>query len=797
MLDPRDVRTTVHAAWRSFFSALAGDGPVLAIVEDIHWAEPPLLDLLEDLADRVQGPAMFVCPSRPDLLGTRPAWGGGRRNTSSVSLDPLGVDDAERLIGHLLEIDDLPGSVRAAVLARAEGNPFFLEEIIRRLIDEGLVVLEQGRWRATAGITEVEIPDTVQAVLAARIDLLDAEDRRVLQAASVVGRVFWPGPVASLVGAARPSDLDERLRRLEERELVQSRLGSSLAGQPELIFKHILTRDVAYASIPRRERAAAHRTVGAWIERTAGDRVREFVELLAHHYGTAVTLQAETGEVDEAVRRSAFLALTQASIDARHKEVLAKAQRLADDALAIARGDPERADALEALGEAFLEDYHGDLAWRYLREAALTQLRIEPLDRVRIAYLVSRACDLPVRWPGSMREIPDADEVRSLFAAGMEQLPPGDSAERVMLMSNRAGWPFAFPDLQDPDELELAERSGLEAAAMAERLGRYDLASGALDQAQGAVASVGMYARAIRIHEQRAKVVPFLEDTFEIGDFYAMGAWSHYEAGRYREALRFCEEASAFAVGHYANAEVHSLSWRVVTRYRVGEWDGALEDHERLRSRLDDRRDEPPYFASHAFAVAATIMALRGETAASDELTEIVRRVVSGSAVRARAWFVRLLLERGDIEDARRAFDDRPPTWRVHRVDEEEVRMELLAAGGDWTSTEDVLAEVRAYAAESGVASLPWFADRHEGRAAAARGDLEVALERLASAADGFAAIEATWERARTDLDLARALASAGRSEDAAARASAAGSVFAALGAVKEAEAARRLDGRW
>jgi hypothetical protein len=142
-------------------------------------------------------------------------------------------------------------------------------------------------------------------------------------------------------------------------------------------------------------------------------------------------------------------------------------------------------------------------------------------------------------------------------------------------------------------------------------------------------------------------------------------------------------------------------------------------------------------------------------------------------------------------------FDDRPPTWRLHRPDEEEVRMELLAALGDWTSTEDVLAEVRAYAAESGVAALPWFAERHEGRAAAARGDLEVALARLASAADGFAAIEATWERARTNLDLARALASAGRSEDAADRASAAGSVFAALGALREAEAARRLDGRW
>src|SRR4029077_13457970 len=162
--------------------------------------DPALLDLLEDLADRVEGPALFLCPSRPDLTAPRPGWGGGRRNASTGAIDPLTADDAERLIRLLLTVDDLPPSVHARILERAEGNPFYLEEIIHGLIDGGFLFREAERWRAGAGIGDVDIPDTVQAVLASRIDLLDAGDKRVLQSAAVVGRVFWPGPVSELTG---------------------------------------------------------------------------------------------------------------------------------------------------------------------------------------------------------------------------------------------------------------------------------------------------------------------------------------------------------------------------------------------------------------------------------------------------------------------------------------------------------------------------------------------------------------------------------------------------------------------
>ncbi len=218
-MEPREVSLKIHAAWRSLFSSLASRAPVVAVIDDIHWADQVLLDLLEELADRVVGPVFFLCPARPELTERRPGWGGGKRNVSSVGLDPLTASESDRLVGLLLSVADLPGSVHERILERAEGNPFFLEEIVRHLIDEGMIVRDGRHWRATSTIAEVQIPDTVQAVLAARIDLLDPVEKRALQRAAVVGRVFWPGPVGRLLNGDRDR-LRSTLDRLEERELV-------------------------------------------------------------------------------------------------------------------------------------------------------------------------------------------------------------------------------------------------------------------------------------------------------------------------------------------------------------------------------------------------------------------------------------------------------------------------------------------------------------------------------------------------------------------------------------------------
>jgi class 3 adenylate cyclase/tetratricopeptide (TPR) repeat protein len=789
-LDPKDVRTEVHAAWRSFFTALGGEEPVVVVIEDIHWADPALLDLLDELTDRVQGSVVFLCPSRPDLTATRPGWGGGRRNTSSVALDPLTAEESHELIRLLLAVDDLPPSVHDRILERAEGNPFFLEEIIRRLVDGGLIERSGDRWRATEGIEEVEIPDTVQAVLAARIDLLDATDKRIGQAAAVVGRVFWPGPVADLTGASA-DDLDAALRRLEDRELILSRPGSSLAGQPEFIFKHILTRDVAYESLPRTERPRAHTTVGRWLERTAGDRAVEFAEVLAYHYATAAGLERDAGAIDPELRRAAVEWLIRASDDARRRFVLKKAERLAEEAVGLADDPLTRVDALSTLAEAFFSDYRGDLAWRYFREAALLRADTDPPDGRQVAYLAARACDITIRWPGSMSGLPPEAEVRALLDLGLAQVPEGDSEERVRLLGVRAGWLFSFPG-SDLGEPESTERAGIEASEMALRLGLPNLASGVLDNAASGWAAEGNYARTLVLWERRGQVIPQVTDAFEIGDYWAMGAWMYYELGDYPAASRATADGQAAAAGLVGdNIHVHLDSWQVATLHRLGRWDEALEWFSTVRALLDERRDRPPYFACHSYGAAAQIHTARGDLVQSDHLTQILAPLLTGASGRLYPWLLRLHLLRGELDAARSL--QRPSVWRVHAGDAYESESELVHAIGDRDRAAALLPEMRRHAEETRAPSVLAFADRLEGRLATEEDDQPRAIERFAASIDRFEQLGVPWERALTMLDLGRAQLDAGRRDEARASLTRARDTFAQLGAVRDLAVAEEL----
>ena len=214
------------------------------------------------------------------------------------------------------------------------------------------------------------------------------------------------------------------------------------------MFKHILTRDVAYESLPRRDRADAHTSAARWLERTSGERAGEFAELLAYHYATAVALASESGSApDDALRHAAWRWLIRASIAARRRLVIRKAERSAEEALRLSANDLERTDALEALADAFFQNADGDLAWRYYREAARTRAGAAPEDPRRVAYLASKAAEVRLRWPGSMRGIaPSEAETREMMELGFGHLPPGDSEERVRMLSLQAAWAFAFPD---------------------------------------------------------------------------------------------------------------------------------------------------------------------------------------------------------------------------------------------------------------------------------------------------------------------------------------------------------------
>jgi class 3 adenylate cyclase len=797
---PRQVRLETHAAWHSFFSALAADRPVVALIEDIHWADSALLDLLEELAGRTQGPVLFICTARPELTARRTAWGGGRHSFSSVLLEPLPEADAAHLVELLLTVDDLPGDVNQAILDRAEGNPFFLEEILRHLIDESMIVASDGHWRAAADIGHVEIPDTVQAVLAARMDLLSPADKRVLQEAAVVGRTFWTGPVAALSGT-EADDLEDALRRLEERELVVPRLGTSIAGEREFMFKHILTRNVAYETLPRRERAPAHARVAVWIEETAGERRREFVELLAHHYGEAHRGFAQDRladqEVVERLRGKAVEYLLLAARDATSKMALGRSRELAEEARSLAARPVERSLALEALAEGHNLDYLGDEAWRCFREAIDVRLEGVSQDRMEIARLCGRALEVPTRWPGTMRTPPAEDEAAFYLDAGLERLESGDSEARIRLLIAQAFWSYAYEETARvrADRAD-ARAAGEEAAAMALRLGRPSLALAALDGVQAMDLTSGLFGRALAVAEQRLELVRTIEDPWERADTFGMASWAALYAGRLADAHRLADEGFEPALRETSAGALHCLSFRALSRFCLGNWDGLLADVALTQEILGAGRD-PVRGGARCWAAAAFVHEARGNNTAADQLLAVVTRVEAGLgrvSTQLSPWLVRFAVRRGDLEAARiRLADAMAQPTRGDSAFLLEAACELAAEEGAWDQAAALAAEARATAEQSGSLELPCFADRLEGQAALVGGDHRAATELLERAVRGFENIGARWEEARTDLALAEALAVGGNEDEARRHVSAALPVLETAGAVEELERAREL----
>jgi class 3 adenylate cyclase len=297
------------AAWRSFLEAVAAQRPLVLVVEDLHWADGALLEFLEHLVDwATDVPLLVVCTARPELHELHPAWSGGTRNATTISLSPLSSDDTARLIAALLERAVLSAETQQELLERAGGNPLYAEQFVRML-------------RERPAGDDVAVPETVQALIAARLDTLGADRKALLQDASVVGKVFWSGAVGA-VGGLDDRAVREGLHELGRRELVRPSRRSSVEGQAEFAFGHGLVRDVAYAQIPRADRVRKHEAAARWIEGIAGERVADHADLLAHHYREALALARaaglETAQLEDGARR--FLALAAgraAAIDLR------------------------------------------------------------------------------------------------------------------------------------------------------------------------------------------------------------------------------------------------------------------------------------------------------------------------------------------------------------------------------------------------------------------------------------------------------------------------------------------------
>jgi class 3 adenylate cyclase/tetratricopeptide (TPR) repeat protein len=273
-------------AVRRFLEAQAREQPLICIVEDIHWAEPAMLDLLENVADLSRdAPILLLCTARPELLEARATWGGGKVNATTILLEPLNAELTRELVAGLVGDAGLEPHVVERILATAEGNPLFAEEIVRMLTDDG-----PGR----ADGEPVQIPTSVQAVIAARLDRLPAYERGIAERAAVAGRVFERSAVLELVRDDERERVPAALLALMRKELVQPS-PADLTADEAFRFRHMLIRDTAYGALPKQDRAELHERFARWVERMAADRLAEYAEILAYHFDLAQRYRRELG----------------------------------------------------------------------------------------------------------------------------------------------------------------------------------------------------------------------------------------------------------------------------------------------------------------------------------------------------------------------------------------------------------------------------------------------------------------------------------------------------------------------
>jgi class 3 adenylate cyclase len=409
-------------AWRRFLEAVAATGPLVCVVEDLHWADPALIGFLRHLVTTSTGvDLLVVTTARPEVLERHPDWGEQLPNATTITLPPLTDEDTTRLVAAMLGQPVLPAEVQALLLERAEGNPLYAEEFVRLLTDRRLLV-PAGRTLRLAQEARVTVPETLHALIAARLDTLAAGRKALVQDASVFGKVFWSGALASMAGADERA-VQAELRELERTHLVRPVNPSSVADQAEYAFWHVLVKDVAYRQIPRAGRARRHQAAAQWLRDVAPERAADHAEVIAHHYRQALDLTRATGASGEQ--------LGQLEPPARHFLTLAGDRALALDlasahayyteALGLCPPDhPERGRLLASSARTTFQSGQLDEA-AHGYEAAIAAFA-QHGDSLGQGEALDRLC--AVLW--NQGETQRAKEVLTQAIELLERHPPGD-----------------------------------------------------------------------------------------------------------------------------------------------------------------------------------------------------------------------------------------------------------------------------------------------------------------------------------------------------------------------------------
>jgi class 3 adenylate cyclase len=633
-IHPLAARDRLHAAWVAFLTELATERSVVVLVEDVHWAEEPLLDLIERLARDVRGPLLLLVTARPDFIDGRGAW-HGRVDAETIWLEPLPAASAASLVDSLVA-GDLPSHVRELVVERAEGNPFFVEEVLGNLIDAGVLEREDGGWRAGELPPGFTIPDSVQAVLAARIDLLGEAEKTALQAAAVIGRVFWTGPVYELA-----EDLEPDLRVLESRDLIRQRSGSSLEGEVEYVFKHALTREVAYGSLTKARRARLHARFADWIYRL-GEGRDEHAPLLAHHYTEAVRPEdadlAWEGAKDELerLRAQAITWLERAGDLAVGRYEIDDGLALLHRALELESNEVRQSELWRKIGLANALKFDGEAFWTGMQRS-LAVCHDREVCANAYADLALQTTIRSGMWPRR----PDPELVDGWIRQALE-LAHSESPARAKALIARCFW--------SPKE---ARESVQEAAALAERLGDVELRSHAFGARTLTAFAAGEYAESLNWAQRRLDIVGELSDPDHIADVYELAIPSCSVLGRFREARRLAEVHDEVVEPLSTHHRVHGVSVLLEVEELCAGWDRITDLAERTQAAVEENLSTPCIRNARSLLVTALAAMHNGQTEAAAGFEERANEVsTEGYESILAAPRAQLALSRGEIDEA-------------------------------------------------------------------------------------------------------------------------------------------------
>ena len=725
-------------AWRRFVELLTVTGPAVLVFEDLHWADPALLEFIAHLADWAEGvPLLLLCTARPELYERHPTWATGLRNATAINLPPLTVEETSRLIAALLERAVLSADTQAALLERAGGNPLYAEEFVRLLTDRGDIS------------EKADVPDSVQSLIAARLDTLPAERKSLLQDAAVIGKVFWAGALAEM-GNRDVSEVEQALHELSRKELVRPARTSSMQGEAEYGFWHLLVRDVCYQQIPRAARSARHEAAAAWVEKKAGDRVEDLADVLAYHYQAARELAHAAGQTADlerlnvqAIRFHALAGERALALDvARAEEQLSKALELCDDT------HPERASLLEKWANAAQQQGRLHEARQALAEALNLHRRRDDIvgagrTLTTLSLVLNRLGDasyeqtieeavelLESRGPG--RELVDAyARLASLRAIASSNHAEGiAAAERAIALAESLGLP-------DPP-VALGTR-GVARAYAGEREGLDDLrrtAELAVELGQGRTAAVAYCNLAIATAQyERAEVaLAVCQEGIEFSE-----RRSHAEAAlqitceslRLRVALGQPDEALAGAIpvadryeaaGNINIIEPRSLQLRLLAERGTPE---SAPSSDELVTRA--RESGEPQMIATAFAAAARILLAQGERerarALLVELEQVPHVEADPSFVSVLPELVRTSLALDEREVAALLVARAGPTTPFAEHARHACRAQLAEAAGEHRQAVRLYAEAAERWLEFGNVPERAYAVLGQGRCLGSLGD--------------------------------------------------------------------------